>query len=244
MARSIALSARTGFAAAAVFIAAAILVHDVPASVTASDRDYAARILSAAGHGSHAADYGDLKNFDNQIRAVLAVQDAVLKATPKSEGLPLGQPREPQDLYEAGKGLCFDRSRVIEKLLGHLGLTHRHLSVFSLKDGRSRLSALSGDTTKSHAVTEVSTAKGWMLVDSNARWIGLDQSHQSVAAGALHEAGVARGAWAPESSAPINKIFTDEFTYVIGLYSRHGGFYWPYTPIPDYNLRELGQNLW
>ena len=243
MARLLPLSARTRVAFAGV-LAALVLVHDVPTTVTANDRAYARRILEAAGHAGDAAAYGDLANFENQIQAVLAVQDAVLKATPKSEGLPLGQPREPQDLFVAGKGLCFDRSRVIEKLLAHLGLEQRHLSVFSTKDGSSKLTALLGDTTKSHALTEVRTSKGWMLVDSNARWIGLDANRQPVAAGALHDASVAGGPWAADSTAPINRIFAGEFTYLIGLYSRHGGFYWPYTPVPDYNLWQLAQNVW
>lgn len=221
-----------------------VILHDVPTKVTVEDRDYASRILTAAGYPGHAEAYGDLNGFDGQVRAALAVQDAVLGATPKSEGLPLGQAREPHDVFEAQRGLCFDRSRVIEKILGHLGLETRHLSVFSTKDGRSKLAAMLGDTTKSHAVSEVRTARGWMLVDSNARWIGLDASRRPVDAASLRNAAIAGGPWAPESTAKLNHIFTGPFTFVIGLYSRHGRFYWPYTPVPDYNLGQLVQNMW
>jgi hypothetical protein len=42
---------------------------------------------------------------------------------------------------------------------------------------------------------------------------------------------------------PINPIFRSDFTYVIGLFSRHGRFYPPFTPIPDVNWRQIVYNL-
>lgn len=54
------------------------------------------------------------KTYDEEIKAIQLVQQSILKLAPLNEGIPLGRPREPATLIEAGKGLCYDRSRVIE----------------------------------------------------------------------------------------------------------------------------------
>jgi len=46
--------------------------------------------------------------------------------------------------------------------------------------------------------------------------------------------------WGMESP-PI--IYAKPFTFVYGLYSRHGYFYPPYNVIPDVNYGELLQNV-
>jgi arylamine N-acetyltransferase len=72
------------------------------------------------------------------------------------------------DLYEAKRGLCYDRSRAIEKVLSHLGFEVRHAAVYSTKK-TGRLAAFLTPKTQSHAVTEVKTEHGWLVIDSNRR---------------------------------------------------------------------------
>jgi hypothetical protein len=231
------------FCAAILILGATLFAHNVPSTPTAQDKAATLEMLAAAGHPVDQSSYGQLSDFEAQIKVIVAVQDSVLRATPKSAGLPLYHSREPADVLAAKGGLCFDRSRAIEKMLATFGLEVRHVAVFAVQDGQSRLGALLGSFAKSHAVSEVRTAKGWMLIDSNDRWIALDAARQPLDTSALHAAGAAERAWAAESTAPLNRIFRTPFTYVIGLYSRHGRFYWPYTPIPDYNLSQLLANL-
>jgi hypothetical protein len=235
MSRRLALGA---LAAAALAVAA---FHNVPTAVTPDDRTYADRILAAAGGGETLATLGARAGFEDEIRAIVAVQDAVLKTAPVEEAIPFGREREPKDLFELRHGQCFDRSRVIEKILGVLGFETRHIAVYAI-DG-SVLGALLAPRTPSHALTEVRTAKGWLPVDSNVRWIGLDMQRVPVPLSAMHGARAGSIEWAAESKSPVNAIFKRPFAAIRGLYSRHGQFYPPYTPLPDVNFGELLENF-
>jgi hypothetical protein len=78
-----------------------------------------------------------------------------------------------------------------------------------------------------------------MLVDSNSRWIGLT-SDQAVALRHLHrDKKLSGAAW--HNAARISPILASDFTYVIGLYSRHGRFYPPFTP---HSLRCEARHSW
>jgi hypothetical protein len=235
------LNGATGLLAAAA-IAAVMGWHDVPTAVTAVDRAFAGRILSEAGYGPGEPALSDLTSFEGQVRAIAAVQDAVLKASPKDEGVALDRGREPKDLVELGQGLCFDRSRVMEKILSALGFSTRHASIYSTAERPALLAMLTPENS-SHAVTEVKTAKGWMVIDSNIRWIGLDGARNPVSLDGLKAMAERSGPWSAESLSPISWIFLEDFVFVRGLYSRHGRFYAPYTPVPDVNLMGLLDNL-
>ena len=73
------------------------------------DREYISKYLADISSLPEKSTYEDEVNF------IKSVQHAVLNVAPKDEGIPFGQQREPKELYEAKMGLCFDRSRVIEK---------------------------------------------------------------------------------------------------------------------------------
>lgn len=224
------------------FVATAA-AHNVSTEVTDEDRYYGSQILERAGYDPAIGAFGDLSRFENQVSAILAVQDAVLTATPIGKGLEHGRPREPKDVLAEGKGICFDRSRTIEKILASFGFEVRHLAIYSARE-HGPLRALVTPYTDSHALTEVKTRKGWMLVDSNARWIGLDPSGDIYSAEDIQGQDPFTMTWAPEVPESISwPLFNERFTYVIGLYSRHGGFFPPYNPVPDVNYAQLLQNL-
>jgi hypothetical protein len=220
----------------------ALIVHDVPTGVTADDRRYAGLILSEAGYSAGFAEGAKPDDFEGEVRAVVAVQDAVLSVAGRDLAIPTGREREPKDLYELKHGLCFDRSRAIEKILTWIGFETRHVSVYATNKA-SWLVALATPRSPSHAVSEVLTQKGWMALDSNRRWIGLDADREVVSVAGLRSAASMDRLWAKDSRAPLDKIFTRPFVAVRGLYSRHGAFYPPYTPVPDYNLRQLFGNV-
>jgi transglutaminase superfamily protein len=225
-----------------VVLLAALLVatHNVPTSVTSDDKHYAAAILEQAGYDPTLLSKTPGQEFESEVRAVVAVQDAVLEAAPKHSPISMGHEREPKDVFELKHGLCYDRSRAIEKVLDWLGYETRHVSVYSTKE-MSRFWALLKPQVDSHAVTEVMTRKGWMVVDSNAHWIGLDRTRDAISLDDMQDGPVRE--WAPESRDEIQPIFTGPFVHISGLYSRHGGFYPPYTPIPDFNVTELLENF-
>lgn len=223
-------------------IVAVLAMHNVPDAATEEDREYGNRILAAAGYEGAKRDFGDLTVFDNQVRAIQAVQDAAISIAKLDEEISQGSEREPRNVFEQKKGLCYDRSRAIEKMLAALGFEVRHVAIYATV-ARGTIAAVLTPGNDSHALTEVSTSKGWMLVEPNVPWIGLTADGRTVDAAALRSIDMADARWAPGVTGKPHPIFSNAYAYVRGLYSRHGGFYPPYTPIPDVNWRQLVQNF-
>lgn len=234
---------RRGIAAAASALVVAILaVHNVPDAITEEDIVFGDRILAAAGYEGPKRGFGDLALFENQIRAIAAVQVAVISMAKLDEEIPFGTTREPRDIFEQKKGLCYDRARAIEKILSIIKFKTRHVSVYAT-DKRNAAMALLTPGNNSHALTEVKTARGWMVVDPNARWMALTPEGQPLDATALRNLDVRNARWAGTSDAKPHPIFSKPYVVVRGLYSRHGRFYPPYWPIPDVNWRQLLDNF-
>jgi len=228
------------FAAVALLILTLFLGwNNVPDHPAAADSPAVVKLMQATG-GKVTPDGND-EDFSSQIDTILAVQRAVLAAAPVDEGIPLGRPRELPDLLQAGKGLCYDRSRAIETVLNALGFETRHLYVISTAETQSLAASMATRGTPSHAVTEVRTKKGWMLIDSNSQWIGLTADGEVVTAVELRQA--PDQVWDARSKDKPMAIFSRPYRVIYGLYSRHGKFYPPYLPVPDLNWRQLLHNI-
>lgn len=223
-------------------VAVFVAYNDVSTSVTPDDKIYAERFLRDTGHGD-ILDTAPPAGFDQQVRTILAVQDAVLSIAPDDTGIALNRERELSDLYRAKSGLCYDRSRAIEKILSHLGFEVRHAAVYSTKDTGSPLKSFLTPKTPSHAVTEVKTDRGWLVIDSNKRWVGLTRDGEPVGLSELQEIETNSQAWDPRLRDKMSAILGTRFTYLFGLYSRHGRFYPPYTPLPDTDWNQIGYNI-
>jgi len=233
---------RWGAAGGAVVLALTIVlsVHAVDDSVSAEDRQYLPEYLSGV---AVPPDPRTGRRYDQEIEFIRATQAAVLHVAPINEGLPLNAPRELRDLAEAGRGLCYDRSRAIETILRYAHLNVRHIALYSTARTGSALRSLITSGVPSHAASEVQTARGWLVVDSNDPWISLDVNGDPVTMQTIQAA--ADGGAPPQwKRPPPNAIYTQRFTFVYGLYSRHGRFYPPYDFIPDVNYSELVENIW
>jgi len=180
-------------------------------------------------------------SFEDQVRLIKRVQDKVLDVAPRDEPIPFGQTRDLADVMNAGHGFCYDRSRAIEDALRVLGMQVRHVAVYSTHQ-KPAVEALFTPGVESHALSEVLTRRGWMLVGSNGPWISLRRDGKPLSIEQLRSV-------APKDRVDINgtppaSIFQKrEFTWVYGLYSRHGGFYPPYNRVPDVNWSEFAANL-
>ena len=221
----------------AIGVAVLLAWHAVDNSVSAEDRKYIPRYLE----GIRAMPPEATRSYEDEIDFVVRVQRAVLDVAPRNEGLPFGAEREPKDLFEARRGLCFDRSRVIEKILRYASLEVRHIALYSTRETGSAMKSLLAPGVSSHAVTEVLTKKGWLVVDSNDPWVSLDATASPVSIWRIKASADQRVrlVW----SKPPNEIYEQPFTFVYGLYSRHGKLYPPYDLIPDINYAELAQNV-
>ena len=179
------------------------------------------------------------EDYEYQIEILKKINKKVLTSIePSSSGIPLGESREPSEQIDKGFGQCFDRSRLIEKTCKFLGFKTRHLYIINNDSDKSLIKNLLSPSTLSHATSEVKTLKGWIIIDSNFEWLSISIDGNPIPYSKLNEADL------------LNKIPNEVFpfylddTFVIyGFYSRHGNFYKPYNPIPDYNLRELLYNF-
>lgn len=173
-------------------------------------------------------------SFEREVALIREVQAAVLAAAPINRGIPEFESREPATLIRLGYGLCYDRSRTIDKALAFVGFEPRHVYVL-YGQGRPLWRALLTYRQPSHAVTEVRTSRGWMVVDSNSPWIALTREGEPVPMDSISSR-AAEFAWLPDNM--------DEQAWAIrGLYSRKGFFYRPFIPFPEANWLTLLSSL-
>jgi len=226
-----------------ILLALTVNYHAVDNSLSAEDKQYIPKYLQGI------APLPDQPSYREELAFIRSVQRSVLAIAPLDEGIPFGQPREPMDLYIEKKGLCFDRSRVLEKIFRYSGFKTRHVSIYSTQDTRSALKSLLTPQVMSHATTEVLTKKGWLVVEAYLTpWASIDKNHDPVSLREIQS--LANGekgrtdtiAWDTKPHPAILKILESPFIAVYGLYSRHGYFYPPYNVIPDINYAELMQN--
>jgi hypothetical protein len=212
--------------------------HGVDDSLTREDTDYIPRFLVGIPPVGDASE----REYAEEIEFIGRVQTAVLRIAPLNEPIPKNSPREPRDVFERRRGLCYDRSRVIEKILRYSGFRTRHIAMYAIPPRSSALRALLTRGTASHAISEVWTKRGWLVVDSNNAWLSLDKSDQPVSMDTIRAAAVGgpKPAW---RIAPPNSIYLHPFTFVYGLYSRNGHFYAPYDFVPDVSYGELIDNI-
>lgn len=210
----------------ALFIGLILFVTNVPTHLTARD------INALEGSGLDLNTLSRPLTYEDEIRVIRTVQARVFVKAPFGEGIPEYEPREPANLFKYGRGLCFDRSRTLDKALTYLGFKTRHVFLLYRQD-RSLFSTLVRRGHPSHAVTEVKTSRGWLYVDSNQPWIAISRAGDPVGAGGIwkqfdqfdHAPEYVRGPW----------------WAIRGLYSRKGAFYEPFFPLPQLNWIDFSE---
>lgn len=213
-----------------------LLYHNVPKKVSKEDLNYITQLLP---------NYSANKSVDfkNQIQEIQTIQNTLLDFTHADsikEGIAYSESREPKDLFEEQHGLCYDRSRTLEKIFMSMGYKTRHVSLYDKQENFGLLKTMITPQIPSHAILEVKTEKGWMIVDSNKPWLGLNSRNEPVC---FEQLPLENETWKQEVSKGYNVFYSEPSYHIYGLYSRHGRFYPPYNPIPDYNLRELLYNF-
>ncbi|MEQ9824866.1 MAG: hypothetical protein ABQ298_10820 [Puniceicoccaceae bacterium] len=212
-----------------------LLWHQVDLSLSPEDKTIFSELFPAAS----AETRSELMTFAHELAIIRSVQQTALHSSPIWEGIALNSRREPADLVQQGRGICYDRSRFIEKALRYHGFEVRHVALYE-KIAGSALKSLLRPKIASHAASEVRTSEGWLYVDSNQQWIALCKDGMPVSVRQIAKQGLQT--WvADPSEAP--DILKEDFVYIFGLYSRHGRFYPPYNPIPDVAYSELWMNL-
>ena len=224
-----------------------LAIYNVRTDITVEDKIYIRRILQDAG--TRADIPGARKDFSAEINTILAIQNSAFVTAPETSLLPKDQPREPKDLYHAKTAYCSDRARYIDKALRLYGFETRYASLYQKMPGKNFFQIMltrTHDGTQSHALVEVKTSKGWLVVDTRNRWISLDIHNDPVSLVALENfAEMQRWPqWSPLSKEKKYALLERPFYILYGFYSRHGRFYPPYTPnIPDIDYSQFLLNL-
>lgn len=210
------LSPTVLIAAALVFLA---FYTNVPTKLTADDR----RVFASMGVRPEVT----FRTFDEEIAAIRLVQADVFRRAPLGEGIAENESREPADLMERVRhGLCYDRSRAFDKAFNYMGFESRHIYLLYRED-RGFLSALFHRGQPSHAVTEVKTSRGWLMVDSNTPWIAVTKGGEPVDADNVWKR------FSEFENAP--KYLRGPWWAIRGLYSRKGSLYSRVTLMPELN---------
>ena len=238
----LAISRRLTIAVAAVTALGAVTTFygtRVVREISEDDRQY---IFLIAGEKPVRERAGRL-TYEQQIVFIRKMQASVLNIAGENLGIPYGVPREPKDLYQARHGLCFDRSAVIEKILDANGFEARHVALYRTEKTWPPWIALFIPGVWSHALTEVKTRQGWLVVESNREWISVDDHGLPVPLSKIQEQGATALRWDKGQTTELEPIFRFQFVYIYGLYSRHGYFFPPFVPLPDVYWQELPYNL-
>ena len=173
----------------------------------------------------------EIQSFDDEIRTIRWAQAQVMRVAPGMEPIPDYTEREPMDLLKAQSGLCYDRSRTLDKIYKWLGFESRHVYIlFADKDVNTspwQFVRYALSRSSSHAVTEVKTSRGWILVGSNTSWISLNQQGQPVPAGQVHDR-------RSEFLNPPDYVNMPLWA-IRGMYSRKGQLYRPFIFFPEFN---------
>lgn len=178
--------------------------------------------------------------FSEEIKLIKNIQRSVIESVNIDKPIPHKTPRSLERMFTKKEGLCFDRSRGIELILNYYGFQTRHISIFQNDNNDPFVFFKRG--VKSHALTEVKTSKGWLIVDSNEFWISIDKDDNPVSMAKFHNKKLI-GEGVIWKEYTDNSIFKSQFKYLYGLYSRHGMFYRPYIKLPDINWIEFFYNF-
>ena len=211
-------------------------------NLTSEDQEYIKKILEV----EEIETFSGEQTFAEEVKFISTVQDSVLQKVPHEGGVPFGQEREPADIYRHASGSCYDRSRLLEKIFRAHGLQTVHLSLYYTHEKPGPL-ALITPQNPSHAISKVKTREGWLAVDSNRRWLNLDEnlnivSFDKLAAQADDEISAVN--WYDRYSRDHDHSITNRpFVRIYGLYSRHGLFYPPFDRIPDIHWGEFSKNI-
>jgi hypothetical protein len=210
--------------------------HNVPKKLTKEDKAYLVKLIPELEES-----VANSLSFDDQIALIQYIQNTLQKNIYLGNPIPYSQPREPKNLYYNESALCYDYSRSIEKALIFAGFKTRHLSIYISKTKQSSLRKILSKQSYSHAISEVETKKGWLIVDSNYSWISLDTDNNPIDAHELKSS--EEIIWKIDFPEGYENFYNKKSAFFYGLYSRHGKFYPPYNFIPDYNVRELFYNF-
>src|SRR4030095_8574908 len=117
-------------------------------------------------------------NCESEFAFISKVQDSVVTNI-AHEQIPSKYFGSVAYYYNNRKGFCYVRAVLMEKIFYYYGFHFRHAFIYF---GNNRQQARTWDFFKrdlpSHALFEIKTKNGWMVVGTNENWLGIDQKNE------------------------------------------------------------------
>jgi hypothetical protein len=197
-------------------------------------------------------------NFESEVAFIRQMQDCVVKTIQQVE-IPHQYFGSLKYYYTNRKGFCYDRAVLMEKFLLNYGFSFRHLYLYFDPNGQYPPAInFFKRGTPSHALLEVKTQRGWMVIGTNANWIGLSNKNEVLNVAELKKR-IGANTLMLKYNASVGQYFWEgkgnHFRFIYGIYSRHGDFFnagrdtgkaslMPsFHILPDYNLSMLLANF-
>lgn len=183
-------------------------------------------------------------SIDAQIDLVNCIQRRVIDYSYYLE-IPFDEKREPKQLYEKKHGICFDRSRTIEKALSILGYKTRHVSIY-LRPDSSSTNLIHIATIRrifSHAASEVLINDKWMYISSIQNFISIDNQYTIHTLREMRYSKMEGVRWKFDMNASERFYQSSNSLVLYGFYSRHGKMYPPFLPFPNINYKDFLYNF-
>jgi hypothetical protein len=225
------------FVAMCIGMGGVFFLTNVEVAVTEEDEIYI-RLISAEIPLPHDTSYANA-SYSEKIAVIVKVAayfDRKTKNT-KDQAIPAGMTREPKDWYLNPTGVCYDLARVTEKFLQYYGFGVRHVAVYSTQEAGSPAIAFTRRRNPSHAVLEVLTERGWVLVDPHSGMVAVTKNGDPISARDARSKILTS-----RSPTSFHTIFSGPYFLVYGLYSRHGMLYPPFNELPDVSWADLVRN--
>lgn len=200
------------------------------------------------------------QNLETELAFISAVQDSVIYSV-RHDSISFDSVGIVGCYYRGRRGQCFDRAILLEKFFTVAGFKVRHIyTFFNERSQKIRNLEIFKKGLTSHALLEVKTKKGWMVVGTNSNWIGMNKQGEILDLLQLRKQLVA-GTLVLNKQPTIRVPFWEQlnigagFKVLYGIYSRHGEFFESVpvessmnyigvgNPFPDYNLRMLLYNF-
>lgn len=185
------------------------------------------------------------RSFEAEIKLIVNINQIFQSSFRKDKCIPNSQPREPVNFFhESQSGLCYDWCRSFEKVLTYFDFEVRHVALFKNTSNQHNWQVLTSKKTTSHAVFEIKTQKGWMLIDPFYNWLGF-VDNETFSTNQLIGIDERKKNFLFRNGVPqkLTSFFESNTIPIYGLYSRNGKHYWPYNFIPDYNFFDLSYNV-
>lgn len=203
-----------------------VAMNEVSMEVTEADR----KALSK---------FGRLDNVDHlaNVEKAMVLLDQMEVLIRRDYAIPKRQTREPADLIRYRTGGGYDWSRTAYKFFSMHDIPCRIVSLYQTEGG---LLSLMKPRIASYAGIEVMQDDTWVFIDPFRVWVAEKADGSYGGAGELNDRSVR---WKDPLPQILHEFRKEKLLPVYGLLSRHGQFYPPYSPVPDYNWSEFKTNF-